>query len=41
MPGSYTLTAWQPCLRGETQSLEVDITNEVKLTNFVFKSKLC
>ena len=42
LPGSYTLTAWQPCLRGETQSLEVDIKNEqVKLTNFVFKSKLC
>ena len=42
MPGSYTLTAWQPCIGGESQSLEVDVTNDqVKLTNFVFKSKMC
>ena len=42
LPGSYTLTAWQPCLVGESQSLEVDVTDDqVELTNFVFKSKLC
>ena len=42
LPGSYTLTAWQPCPRGDQQSLEVDITDDqVKLANFVFKSRRC
>ena len=41
LPGTYTLTAWQPCGGAEPQSLDVAVTDQVQLTNFVFNSKIC